>query len=272
MHLEITNSSRCAGRLKVFFRHKLALLLMAFFSLLSASVTAQPLVAAASDLKFALEDIARQYLQETGQAVRLVFGSSGNFSTQILQGAPFDIFLSADDALPRQLHAAGLTTNVGQIYGRGRLVLYLPKGSQIKADAHLAGLAQALKAGSIKRMAIANPEHAPYGQRAVQVLKSSGLWAIAQPTLVLGENVTQAASFAATGNAQAALIAWSLVLAPPLSQEGHFVLIPESMHEALLQSMVLMKKAGAPAQAFYNYLQQDRAKEILSRYGFRPVL
>jgi molybdate transport system substrate-binding protein len=235
-------------------------------------VSAQPAVAAASDLKFALEEIATQYRQETGQSLRLVFGSSGNLTTQILQGAPFDIVLSADEALTRKLHVAGLTTDPGVIYGRGRLVLYLPKGSELRADEELKGLEQGLKAGQVRRLAIANPEHAPYGQRAVQVLKGRGLWDLAKPKLVLGENVTQAASFAATGNAQAALIAWSLVLAPPLSQEGQFALVSEAMHEPLLQSMALLKKAGPSARAFYAYLQQDSAKAILARYGFRaPV-
>ncbi len=247
----------------------LAFLLLGFAS---RSVVAQPAVAAASDLKFALEEIAARYRQETGHSLRLVFGSSGNLTTQILQGAPFDIFLSADEALTRKLHLAGLTTDLGVVFGRGRLVLYLPKGSELKADEELKGLEQGLRGGQIKRLAIANPEHAPYGLRAVQVLKGRGLWDLAQPKLVLGENVTQAASFAATGNAQAALIAWSLVLAPPLSQEGQFALVPETMHEPLLQSMTLLKKAGPPAQAFYAYLQQGSAKAIFARYGFKAPL
>lgn len=242
------------------------------FGFLSGSVVAQPAVAAASDLKFALEEIATAYRLETSQSVRLVFGSSGNLTTQILQGAPFDVFLSADESLTRKLYLAGLTTDPGQVYGRGRLVLYLPKGSEHRADAELKGLEQGLRAGTIKRLAIANPEHAPYGLRAVQVLKGLGLWDVAQPRLVLGENVTQAASFASTGNAQAALIAWSLVLAPPLSHEGRFALIPETMHEPLVQSMTLLKKAGPAAWAFYAYLQQSTAQAILARHGFKAPL
>ena len=241
------------------------------FGLQGSAAFAQPLVAAASDLKFAMEEIAKLYRQETGQSLRLVFGSSGNFTTQIMQGAPFDIFLSADDALPRKLYQAGLTTDPGHVYGLGRLVLYFPKGSELRADVELIGLEHGLRTGLVKRLAIANPEHAPYGQRAVQVLQKKGLWAVAQPKLVLGENVSQAASFAVTGNAQAALIAWSLVLAPPLSQEGQFAVVPETLHEPLMQTMVLMKKAEPPARAFYDYLQQSSAKAILARYGFKAV-
>jgi molybdate transport system substrate-binding protein len=242
---------------------------LAMVGCLTSTVSAQPVIAAASDLKFALEEVAARYRQETGTSVRLVFGSSGNLSTQILNGAPFDVFLSADESLTKKIHFAGLSDDAGQVFGRGRLVLYLPKGSQVKADSQLAGLEQALKTGVIKRLAIANPDHAPYGHRAMQALKNSGLWAVAQPALVLGENVSQAASFVATGNAQAGLIAWSLVAAPPLSQDGHFVLVAETLHDPLIQSMILMKKAQAPARAFFGYLQQDRSKAIFARYGFK---
>jgi molybdate transport system substrate-binding protein len=258
-------------RLIHWFWQKLSVVLVLSLGFVFFPASAQPLVAAASDLKFALEEIAKRYREETGQPVRLVFGSSGNLTTQIVQGAPFDIFLSADAALTRRLFQAGLTADLGVMFGHGRLVLYLPKGSDLKADPELLGLGEALKVGSVKRLAIANPEHAPYGQRAVQALQKQGLWALAQPKLVLGENVSQAASFAHTGNAQAALIAWSLALAPPLSQEGRFVLLPETLHEPLLQTMVLMKKAEPPARAFYAYLQQASAKNILARHGFKTA-
>jgi molybdate transport system substrate-binding protein len=267
MHL----GSTLASRLRLDVWRNLVACIVVLLGFVYNPASAQPLIAAASDLKFALEEIAQRYRQDSGQEVRLVFGSSGNLSTQILQGAPFDVFLSADETLTQKLHLAGLTTDKGLVFGRGRLVLYVPKGSPIKPDAELAGLEQGLKHGMIKRLAIANPEHAPYGQRAVQVLKTKGLWSLAQPKLVLGENVTQAASFAATGNAQAALIAWSLVLAPPLSKEGQFALLPENMHEPLMQSMILMRKAQAPARAFYQYLQQDQSKAILARHGFKSA-
>jgi molybdate transport system substrate-binding protein len=261
-----------ATRLCWFFWRNLVVSVLFVYGVMTGLAIAQPVVAAASDLKFALEEVALAYKKETGQTIRLVFGSSGNLASQILQGAPFDVFLSADQALTKKLFDADLTIDSGKVYGRGRLVLYLPKGSELRADPELNGLKQGLESGLIRRLAIANPEHAPYGQRAVQVLKAMGLWALAEPKLVIGENVSQAASFALTGNAQAALIAWSLVLSPPLSLEGQFAMVPETMHEPLHQSMVLMKKAREPARNFYAFLQHTTAQGIFARYGFKLAL
>ena len=236
-------------------------------------VFALPLIAAASDLKFALEEIARIYRAETGKEVRLVFGSSGNFASQIAQGAPFQIFMSADEALVKKVQSAGKSVGEPVIYGLGRLVLFVPKGVSpglaIQTDESLRGLEEALKDGRIKKLAIANPEHAPYGDRARQALKHRGLWELVLPKLVLGENVSQAASFASLGSAQAALIAYSLVLAEPLASQGRSVLIPESWHQPLLQSMTLLKSADAASKDFFAYLQQARARTVLEKFGFR---
>ena len=132
----------------------------------------------------------------------------------------------------------------------------------------LQGLRQALAAGQVKRFAIANPEHAPYGRAAMQALQSAGLWDTLQPHLVLGENVSQAAQFAASGSAQGGIFAYSLALAPAVSAGGSFVLIPDKLHQPLHQRMVLTRKAGDTARLFYAYLQQPAARAVFKRHGF----
>jgi molybdate transport system substrate-binding protein len=227
-----------------------------------------PVVAAAADLKFALEEVSARFEADTGKRLKLVFGSSGNFYRQISEGAPFQLYLAADESYVEQLAAAGKTLDEGALYALGRLVLMVPHGSPLTTDAGLAGLQAALAAGQIDKFAIANPEHAPYGRRAEEALRHAGLWDALQGKLVLGENVAQAAQFATSGNAQGGIVAYSLALAPDVAKRGQFVLIPEHWHRPLRQRMVLLKGAGATSQAFYQYLQQPAARSIMRRYGF----
>lgn len=227
-----------------------------------------PVVAAAANMQFALEEVAARFEADTGEQVKLVFGSSGNFFRQISAGAPFQLFLSADEEYVQRLAAAGKTLDEGALYALGRIVLAVPHGSVLKADAELKGLQEALAAGQIKKFAIANPEHAPYGQLAEQALRHAGVWDALQGKLVLGENVAQTAQFATSGNAQGGIVAYSLALAPDVAKRGQFVLIPEHWHSPLRQRMVLLKGAGATSRSFYRYLQQPAARSILHRYGF----
>ena len=227
-----------------------------------------PVVAAASDLQFAVEEIAAAFEAETGMRVRLSMGSTGNFARQIREGAPFEIFMAADEAFVADLHADGLTRDAGDLYGIGRLAIMVPHGSALTAEAHLDHLAEMLAAGQITRFAIANPEHAPYGQRAREALITRGLWDDLQPFMVLGENVSQAAQFALSGNAEGGIIAWSLALAPQVSPRGMYALIPEAWHQPLRQRMVLLDNAGPVAKAFYAFMMQPAARAILDRYGF----
>ena len=227
-----------------------------------------PVIAAASDLKFAMEDIAEKFRADTGREVRVNFGSSGNFTRQLEQGAPFELFLSADEGYVFQLADAGKTIDRGTLYAEGRIVLFAPKGSPLKPDASFADLRTALADGRIQRFAIANPEHAPYGRAAEQALKAQGLWETIQPKLVLGENVSQAAQFATSGSAQGGIFAYSLALSPAVGGLGNYVLIPSEWHKPLRQRMVLMKGAGETAQAFYGYLQAPAARVIFQKYGF----
>ena len=235
---------------------------------IQAETQEQPLIAAAADLQFALSDLAERYQGETGNAVRLVFGSSGNFSRQIQQGAPFELFLSADEQYVWQLAAAGKTRDNGVLYGIGRIVVIAPRSSALTVDDHLAGLQAALQLSQISKFAIANPEHAPYGQRAEEALRHAGLWDALQGKLVLGENVAQAAQFATSGNAQGGIIAYSLALAPAVARQADFALIPANWHQPLLQRMVLLNNAGSVSLDFYRYLQQPEARKIFSQYGF----
>lgn len=227
-----------------------------------------PTVAAAADLKFAIEAVAARFKQDTGQSLRLVFGSSGNFKTQILQGAPFHLFMSADEHFVFELADAGKTEDRGRAYAVGRIGILVPPGSPLKADGELQDLAAALKDGRLRKFAIANPQHAPYGTRAQEALQHAVLWRDIQPHLVFGENVSQAAQFAVSGSTQGGIVAQSLALAPAVAKTGRFALIPEAWHQPLRQRMVLVKGAPPAARAFYDYLSTPAAQAIMVRYGF----
>ncbi len=227
-----------------------------------------PIVAAASDLQFAVEEIAAAFEAETGMRVRLSMGTTGNFARQIREGAPFQMFMAADEQFVFDLARDGLARNEGDLYAIGRIVVKVPPGSTLSADGTLESLRRALAEGRINRFAIANPDHAPYGKRAREALQHAGLWDDIQPFLVLGENVGQAAQFALSGNAEGGIIALSLALAPELRDLGTADLIPEDYHEPLRQRMVLLNGAGPVAEAFYAYLKAPVARAIMERYGF----
>jgi molybdate transport system substrate-binding protein len=227
-----------------------------------------PIVAAASDLQFALAEIADTFKRETGREVKLAFGSSGNFARQIEQGGPFQVFLSADEQFVFDLNAKGLATDDGTHYAIGRLVIFAPHGSPLGIDGELTGLKQALAEGKIRKFAIANPDHAPYGRRAEEALRRAGLWDELKDKLVLGENAAQAAQFAASGSAQGGIIPYSLALSPGVATRGIFALIPEGWHGRLRQRMALLEGAGETARAFYQFMQGPSARAIMRRYGF----
>lgn len=248
-----------------------AVLYAMLFSMLAGSGVAQaaaPVIAAASSLKFALEEVAATYHQQQGRKLRLVFGSSGNFYRQIRQGAPFELFLSADEQYVQKLNEAGLTDGAGEVYAVGRLAYFAPKGSPLSPEAGLEGLKHALRDGKVRRFAIANPDHAPYGRVAMEALSKAGLAESIEPHLILGENVTQAAQFAISGSTQGGLIAYSLALSPPISAKGTYQLVSESLHQPLRQRMVLLEGASETARDFFLYLQTAEARKLLAGYGF----
>ncbi|MCA1907953.1 MAG: molybdate ABC transporter substrate-binding protein [Magnetospirillum sp.] len=227
-----------------------------------------PTIAAAADLQFALTEVADQFTKDTGKTVKLSFGSSGNFHRQIKEGAPFEMYLSADEGYVLELAKDGLTQDEGTLYAVGRIVLIVPPGSPLKPDGSLKDLAAALEVGTVKKFAIANPEHAPYGRAARAALKTAGLWEKVEDKLVLGENVSQAAQYATTGSAAGGIIAYSLALSPKVSALGEFALIPAEWHDPLRQRMVLTKKAGDVTKAFYAYVQAPAARAVFKKYGF----
>ncbi len=224
-------------------------------------------VAAAADLKFAMDDLAAQYRKQTGSTLDVTYGSSGNFFSQIKNGAPFDLFFSADIDYPRKLEAEGLG-EPGTLYqyAVGRIVIWMPAGS--KVDLASQGW-NALLDGSVQKIAIANPEHAPYGRAAMAALKRAGIYEQASSKLVYGENISQAAQFVQSGNAQAGIVAMSLALSPGM-QDGKRWEIPAEMYPPVEQGAIVLKSAKnkAAARAFLDLVKSDAGRATLAKYGF----
>ncbi len=224
--------------------------------------------AAAADLNAALTEIAANYQKATGNTVRLVFGSSGNLFNQIQNGAPFDVFFSADLDYPQKLVGAGVAEPSSLYrYAVGRLVLWIPASSPL--DVEQRGM-NALLDPSVKKIAIANPQHAPYGRAAVAALKHFGLYDKVADRLVLGENVSQAAQFVESGNAQAGIVALSHALAPAMKDKGRYWEIPADAYPALEQGVVILSHSPnkKEAAAFLEYLKTATSVAVLRRYGF----
>ncbi len=235
-----------------------------------ARARARPLVAAASDLRYALDEVAEGFAAAGGVPPEIVYGSSGRFHQQIVRGAPFELYLAADEAYVLDLAGRGLTRDRGRLYALGRLVLFAPEGSPVAVDPALEGLAASLAAGQLTRFAIANPDHAPYGARAREALTARGLWAPIQPHLVFGANVAEAARYVIARQVEAGLFALSLALAPPARGRGRFAVVDDRLHAPLRQRMVLLRGASEAAAAFYDHLSSPAARAVLARYGFEP--
>lgn len=221
-------------------------------------------IAAASDLKFALDEIVVLFRNAHPAAqIETLYGSSGRFSTQIRQGAPYDIYFSADIAYPRDLYTEGLGSSEVQAYGVGRIVLW--SRSRDTGKMTLADLADP----SIGKIAIANPRHAPYGKRAEEALKAAGVWEKVAPRLVYGENIAQTAQFVQSGNAQVGIIALSLALSPELAKQGSYALIPDTLHQPLQQGFIITKRAAdnSLAREFARFIASKEARTIMARYG-----
>lgn len=220
-------------------------------------------VAAAADLHQALDEVVAAYQHDhPGSRIDVSYGSSGNLLTQIEQGAPFELFFSADSNYPQQLVDHGKAGGAPMPYAFGHLVMW--SASIDMTNVKVADLAQA----KFGRIAIANPQHAPYGKRAEQALRAAGVWDQVQSRLVFGDNIGQTAQFAQSGNAQVGLVAESLVLHSPV--KGSYAPVPPSLYEPLKQSFVLTLKGkdNPLAQDFARYVQVGQGKAILSRYGF----
>ncbi len=224
-------------------------------------------IAAASDLVFCLEALNREFAKsEPSVSLRVSTGSSGNFFAQIKNGAPFDVFLSADLIYPIKLIAAGAAEEKSLTrYGIGRIVLWTRR-----TDLAIDDLASVVRDPGVKRFAIANPDHAPYGRAAKEALDKFGAWAEVRPKLVLGENIAQTAQFVQTGNADVGIVALSLVIAPVLKRSGRWMEIPSSAHAPLEQGAVLTRRGASnpAARRYLAFLSTPAARTIFDRYGF----
>jgi len=248
---------------------KLPYKLVMWLILLATGAAGQEItVAAAADMNAVLPALAARYTKQTGQVVKLSFGSSGNLSNQIRNGAPFDVFFSADEEYPKQLVADGLALRDSlHRYAVGRLVLWVPSKSTL--DLRRLGMT-ALLDPSIKKCAIANPQHAPYGRAAEAALKHFGIYDQVAAKLVLGENVAQAAQFVESGNAQAGLIALSHALAPAMKNKGRYWTVPLDSYPTLNQAAVVLagSKSQAAARTFLEFVRAPEATSLLEEYGF----
>src|ERR1700690_2310303 len=225
-------------------------------------------VAAASDMSAALPEIVAAYSKKTGQSVKLSFGASGNLTNQIRNGAPFDVFFSADEQYPQQLIAEGLASkDTLYRYAVGRLVLWVPADSPL--DLSKLGI-KALLDPTVKKVSIANPATAPYGRAAEAVLRHFGIYDQVSSRLVLGENISQAAQFVESGNAQAGLIALSHALAPAMKDKGRYWGIPLDAYPPLNQAAGVLSRSQQQdaARKFLDFLRSAEGASLLTSYGF----
>ena len=224
-------------------------------------------VAAAADLKFAMTELAAQFEKQSGAKLDVTYGSSGNFLSQIQNGAPFDLFFSADSEYPKKLEAAGLTEpGILREYAVGHIVIWTPTDSEINAAKD--GW-KSLLHPRVKKIAIANPEHAPYGRAAVAAIKKAGIYEQVKDKLVYGENISQAAEFVQSRNAQAGIVALSLALSPAM-KNGNRWEIPADSYPAIKQAAVILKasKNKDGARSFLDFVSGPQGREILQRFGF----
>jgi molybdate transport system substrate-binding protein len=224
-------------------------------------------VAAAADLKFAMQDVTTQFKRQTGMKVDVTYGSSGNFFSQLQNGAPFDVFFSADIDYPRKMEAAGLA-EPGTLYeyAVGRIAIWAPADALLDV-AHLGW--KALLDARVQKISIANPEHAPYGRAAVAALQKAGIYEQVKAKLVYGENISQAAQFVQSGNAQAGIVAMSLAVSPGMT-DGKRWEIPSDMHPPIEQAAIVLKNAANKngARALLEFVKSEAGRSTLSKYGF----
>jgi molybdate transport system substrate-binding protein len=244
------------------------LVVLALFLPLSGLCTAQEItVAAAADLQFLMQDVGARFQKEAGKTVKLIYGSSGNFAQQLQNGAPFDMFFSANLDYPKKLEAAELT-EPGSFYqyAIGKIVVWVPNDSKLDLGPGL----KALLDPAIKKIAIANPEHAPYGKAAVAAMQKEGIYEQVKDKFVLGENISQTASFVASGSADVGIVALSLALSPNMKEKGRYAEIPASDYPAIEQACVIMRSSKNKdiAQQFLKFIQSAPVKDLFQAYGF----
>ena len=225
-------------------------------------------VAVASNMSHAFSEIAELYQSTSGTKVRLSFGSSGNFARQIVQGAPYRIFLSAGSQYVDLLRSRNIELLEDIEYARGRVGVFVPHNSALSENSGLKSIIKKLFHGKYRRMVIPNPQHAPFGVAAKQSLQSAGLWVLESKRLLLAENAAQATQIAISGNVDVGIIPASHAQLPEISAKGKFYPIPEDWHQPLHQHLVLVDGASQNEAAFFAFLKEDRAQKIVKNFGY----
>jgi molybdate transport system substrate-binding protein len=247
---------------------RLVLAVAIFFGLSGGLCAAQEItVAAAADLQFVMQEVGARFKSATGKSVKLIYGSSGNFTQQLQNGAPFDMFFSANLDYPKQLDAAGLTEpGTFYQYAIGKIVVWVPNDSKLDVSLGL----RALLNPSLKKIAIANPQHAPYGKAAVAAMQKENIYEQVKDKFVLGENISQAAAFVASGSADVGIVALSLALSPNMKDKGRYAEVPAADYPAIEQACVIMgsSKNKSVAQQFLKFIQSSPITELFQKYGF----
>ncbi|MGH9495104.1 MAG: molybdate ABC transporter substrate-binding protein [Candidatus Sulfotelmatobacter sp.] len=224
-------------------------------------------VAAAADLQSAMQDVAAQFEKQTGKAVKVTYGSSGNFFQQIQNGAPFDMFFSANLDYPKKLESAGLVESGSYYrYAGGKIVVWVPNDSKLDIRSGL----KALLDPKIGKIAVANPQHAPYGQAAVAAMQKEGIYDKVKDKFVLGENISQTASFVVSGSADAGVVALSVALSPNMKDKGRYAEIPAADYPPIEQACVILSssKNKDTAKQFLAFVRSAAVAGILVKYGF----
>jgi molybdate transport system substrate-binding protein len=224
-------------------------------------------VAAAADLQSAMQEVVNRFQKETGKTVKVIYGSSGNFFQQIQNGAPFDLFFSANLDYPKKLEAGALT-EPGTLYqyAVGKIVIWVPNDSKLNVSSGLKSLLNP----SIKKIAIANPQHAPYGQAAVAAMKKEEVYDKVADKFVLGENISQTASFVVSGSADVGIVALSLALSPSMKDKGRYAEVPAAEYPPIEQACVILSssKNKETARQFLSFFKTPTVTDVLRSYGF----
>lgn len=227
-----------------------------------------PIIAISSNMAFAAEEIRARFHEHTGKSIKFSIGSSGILTRQIMQGAPFQVFLSADSSYTKRLFDANKTQLAPEPYAKGKLCLFIPKESKLNQVDSLSSIISKLSHGHFTRLTIANPELAPYGRASITALQRVGIWAFDRSKLILGENVSQATQFTLTGSVDVGLIPMSHALRVNVKNKGRCFQIPEYWHEPIIQEMALLNNAKQTALQFYNFMKSTHARIILNNYGY----
>jgi molybdate transport system substrate-binding protein len=247
---------------------RLSLIVLGAIGLISPLCRAQEIiVAAAADLQFAMQDVAARFQKQTGETVKVTYGSSGNFFQQIQNGAPFDMFFSANLDYPKKLEAAGLI-EPGSFYpyADGKIVIWIKNDSKLDLKSGM----QVLLDPSVKKIAVANPQHAPYGQAAVAAMQKANIYEKVKDKFVLGENISQTASFVVSGAADVGIVALSLALSPNMKDKGRYAEVPTGDYPPIEQACVILKSSRNKEAAgqFLSYFKSDAVADIFKNYGF----